>query len=291
MVDPVSFIVLDLLTPGTSRTSNLRHTTLVTLPSRRSFTLLQTLHLRRRALSETDASDHQQQCAARPPRPQSGSPRGSPCVLRPAVPLVARRRTPIRAELRLPYNQETRSWGLPDWRFLLSLGAHIVLLATAVWGFSGRHVIGWAADRLLCGPALARPESGPSPLGTVMGERPILRPLGRLPPRRLGWFVVWVGGYLPRGPGPIRTHGFAGRDLRRLDDRLRNRTGRTPGTLFASGLRTSPHSARCRTTTAPPRRRARRGASAWKLAGASGAPKLVGAPLLSQPALEIPPRV
>ena len=66
----------------------------------------------------------------------------------------------------------------------------------------------------------------------------------------LGWFVVWVGGYFHMdraryGLMALLVVIYGGLTI------ARNRDWKNSGTLFASGLRTSPHSARCRTTTAP----------------------------------------
>ena len=219
------------------RTSNLRHTTLVTLPflGVAALSLLLRHTFAGGALSETDASDLINNALLSAPTAAVWIASRIAVLGRYLWLLVV----PYPLSYDYSYNQVPLV-GPSDWRFLLSLGAHIVLLATAVWGFLRKHVIGYA---IAFYAVLLLPVSNLAlPLGTVMGERLIFgSSVGFC--LALGWFVVWVGGYFHMdraryGLMALLVVIYGGLTI------ARNRDWKNSGTLFASGLRTSPHSAR-----------------------------------------------
>lgn len=142
---------------------------------------------------------------------------------------------PWRLSYDYSYNQIPLA-GPWDWRFLAAAVVHVGLLAVAAWGVWRKHVLGyailWYAVMLLLVSNLI------VPLGTIMGERLVFA--------ASAGFCLGVAWLLVRhAPGRVLVPALAViLGLASVRTITRNLDWRNAGHLYASGIRTAPHSAR-----------------------------------------------
>jgi len=130
--------------------------------------------------------------------------------------------------------------GPGDWRFLVSLAVYLGLIGAAIWGLRSRHPVAYGVWFYLV--MLVLVSNLITPVGTTMAERLLFGSSAGFC-IALGWLIAGAAAHSARR-APVYAGLAVLLALYGGKTVSRNQDWKNPATLFTSGLRTAPHSAR-----------------------------------------------